>query len=431
VIAKNRGHVVLVAAMLLVAPGLVWGSGFALFEVGGRSGGMAGTMVAVGDDLSTLFWNPAGLAFQTDEGIQLMFGTTLIQPEQEFYGQSPFPGDGYTAEQVQQTFFPVHLFLGIPIDDRLEVGFAFHSPYGLGTEWEDDFLGNSISKKADLMVFDLGVNMAYKLSDNFSFGIGIDYMTATIELTRNVGLINPYNQRLTDVAEANLKSEGLSSTWAWNAGVLWKMGSGFSFGASYRSDFTINGDGKATFTQMPTGYADFDALLGTFFPFDDKVPIEASIAFPDFWNVGLAWQNEKWTISGQYGVQGWSVYEELPIIFPENPEFSEVREENFEDAPQWRIGVELRATQHWDFRIGYLEDDSPQPPEGMSPLLADGDRVAYMGGLSYHTDRFRFDIAYEYVDTEARSTEGQSLDSFDGVYDAFSPLLHMSITLKF
>jgi long-chain fatty acid transport protein len=332
---------------------------------------------------------------------------------------------------VQQTFFPVHLFLGIPIDDRLEVGFAFHSPYGLGTEWEDDFLGNSISKKADLMVFDLGVNMAYKLSDNFSFGIGIDYMTATIELTRNVGLINPYNQRLTDVAEANLKSEGLSSTWAWNAGVLWKMGSGFSFGASYRSDFTINGDGKATFTQMPTGYADFDALLGTFFPFDDKVPIEASIAFPDFWNVGLAWQNEKWTISGQYGVQGWSVYEELPIIFPENPEFSEVREENFEDAPQWRIGVELRATQHWDFRIGYLEDDSPQPPEGMSPLLADGDRVAYMGGLSYHTDRFRFDIAYEYVDTEARSTEGQSLDSFDGVYDAFSPLLHMSITLKF
>ncbi len=289
---------------------------------------------------------------------------------------------------------------------------AFYTPFGLGTEWEDDFLGNYISQKTDLMVFDLGVSMGYQISENFAFGIGVDYMTATIQLIQDVNLLNPYDQRVTNVAEAELNSEGLSSAWAWNAGILWKMGGGFSFGASYRSDFTINGDGKAQFTQVPTGYADFDGLLAADFPFDGKVPIEATLAFPDFWNVGLAWQNEKWTISGQYGVMGWSVWEELPIIFPENPEFSTVREENFEDAAQWRIGIELRANQHWDLRLGYLEDETPQPPEGMSPLLADGDRVAYMGGISYHTDRFRFDIAYEYVDPETRSTEGMSDDGF-------------------
>jgi long-subunit fatty acid transport protein len=194
VIAKNRGRVLLVAAMVFVAPTLAWGSGFALFEVGGRSGGMAGTMVAVGDDLSTLFWNPAGMAFQTDEGVQLMFGTTIIQPEQDFTGSSPYPGDGYTASQVKQTFYPAHIFLGIPVNDRLEVSFAFHSPFGLGTEWEEDFLGRYISKKADLMVFDLGVSMAYKMSEKVAFGIGVDYMTTFIELTRNVGLINPFNQ---------------------------------------------------------------------------------------------------------------------------------------------------------------------------------------------------------------------------------------------
>jgi long-chain fatty acid transport protein len=431
VIAKNRGRVLLVAAMVFVAPTLAWGSGFALFEVGGRSGGMAGTMVAVGDDLSTLFWNPAGMAFQTDEGVQLMFGTTIIQPEQDFTGSSPYPGDGYTASQVKQTFYPAHIFLGIPVNDRLEVSFAFHSPFGLGTEWEEDFLGRYISKKADLMVFDLGVSMAYKMSEKVAFGIGVDYMTTVIELTRNVGLINPFNQRVTDVAETTLKSDGLNSAMAWNAGLLWKMGGGFSFGASYRSAFTINGDGNAVFTQIQSGYPEFDGLVGAFLPFDDELPIEATIEFPDFWNVGLAWQNEKWTISGQYGVMGWSVYESLPIIFPENPEFSSVRPENFEDADQWRIGVEYRANQHWDLRFGYLEDETPQPPEGMSPLLADGDRIAYMGGLSYHTDRFRFDIAYEYVDTDARSTDGQSFDDFNGTYDALSPLLHMSITIKF
>ena len=84
------------------------------------------------------------------------------------------------------------------------------------------------------------------------------------------------------MAEAYLKSEGISSAWAWNAGILWKMGSGFSFGASYRSDFTINGDGNASFTQVPTGYPEFDGLLGTIFPFDGTVPIEATIAFSGF-----------------------------------------------------------------------------------------------------------------------------------------------------
>jgi long-chain fatty acid transport protein len=431
VIAKNRGRVLLVVAMVLVAPVLSWGSGFALFEVGGRQAGMAGTMVAVGDDLSTLFWNPAGAAFQTDEGFQVLFGATLIRPEQTFYGDSPYPGAGYQADQVEQTFFPPHIFLGIPVNDRLELSFAFYTPFGLGTEWEDDFLGNYVSKKSDLMVFDIGVSMAYQLSENFAFGIGIDYMVATIELTQEIGLINPYNQRLTEVAEATLKGDGINSDWAWNAGILWKMGSGFSFGASYRSEFTVNGSGNAVFTQVPTGYADFDGLLGTLLPFDAKVPIEATIAFPDFWNVGLSWQNEKWTLSGQYGVMGWSVYESLPIIFPENPEFSSVREENWEDAPQYRVGVEFRASQHWDLRLGYLVDETPQPAEGMSPLLADGDREAYMGGLSYHTDRFRFDIAYEHVDLETRSTEGQSPDGFNGTYEGQSPLLHMSITLKF
>jgi long-subunit fatty acid transport protein len=108
-----------------------------------------------------------------------------------------------------------------------------------------------------------------------------------------------------------------------------------------------------------------------------------------------------------------------------------VRPENFEDAAQWRVGMELRATQHWALRLGYLEDETPQPPEGMSPLLGDGDRVSYMGGLGYHGNRFRFDIAYEYVDIDARSTGGASYDGFDGVYEGHSPLLHMSLTIKF
>jgi len=266
-IVKNHRHSLLVAVALLVMPSLTWGSGFALFEVGNRTMGMAGAMTAVADDPSALFWNPAGMAFQTDEGIQLMFGTILIMPEQTFTGSAPYPGEGYTAEQIEQTFFPVHFFVGIPVNDRLEVSFSFFSPFGLGTEWDDDFLGNSISKKSDLFVFDLGVSMAYQLSERFAFGIGVDYMIAEIELSQNINLINPFNQRLTEVADARLKSDGINSAWAWNAGLLWKIGSGFSLGAVYRSEFSITGEGY-----VPPATRNSTPFSARFFPLTAMFP---------------------------------------------------------------------------------------------------------------------------------------------------------------
>ena len=212
---------------------------------------------------------------------------------------------------------------------------------------------------------------------------------------------------------------------------MWKIGSGFSLGALYRSEFSITGEGYGTFSQIPTGYPEFDAAVGSFLPFDGDVPIEATIDFPDFWTIGLSWQNEKWTLSGQYGVMGWSSFQELPIIFPENPEFSSVIPENYEDAYQYRFGGEYRANQHWALQFGYLFDETGQPVESMSPLLGDGDRTGYTAGLSYYTDRFRLDVGYMYLDTDGRSTGGSSIDGFDGFYEGKAHLAGATFTIKF
>jgi long-chain fatty acid transport protein len=417
--------------VIVVVPSVSWSSGFALFEVGGRAGAMSGAMTAVADDPSALFWNPAGMAFQTDDGVQLMFGASGIWPTQTFYGESPYPGEGYTADQVEQTFIIPHVMLGIPVNKRLEVSFSVMAPFGLGTEWDDDFLGRYISKKADLMVIDLGGSMAYQLSDSFAFGIGVDYMMTSIELIKDVGLINPFDQQLTNVAQADLKSTGTNAAWAWNAGILWKLGGGFSLGANYRSDFTVNGNGEGYFTQYSTGYPEFDAAVGALIPFDQDLPLTAEIAFPDFWNVGLAWQNEKWTFSAQYGVMGWSSYQELPITFPENPEFSTVLEEGWEDAAQYRFGMEYRASANWAFQLGALYDETPQPIDVMSPLLADGDRTGYTAGLSYFTSKFRFNLGVEDLDIDTRSTDGTSIDGFNGTYVSDAWLVHTSFLIRF
>ena len=39
--------------------------------------------------------------------------------------------------------------------------------------------------------------------------------------------------------------------------------------------------------------------------------------------------------------------------------------------------------------------------------------------------------AYEQADITTRSTDGQNQEGFDGTWEGNSPLLHMSVTLKF
>ena len=432
-----KRQILITVAVLALLPSRSWGAGFALFEAGNKALGMGGAFTAVADDPSAMFWNPAGMAFQIDEGTQLMVGVTFIATSQDFTGSAPYPGAGYTASQKSQVFYPPHFYFVKPLSDKVNFSLGFTTPFGLGTWWDDeDFAGRFISKRADLMVFDLGGQVSWKICDRFAIGGGIDYMIATIDLKRNVPFINPYTQSVVDVAEANLHTDGLSNNaWAWNAGFLFKIGAGFSIGGMYRSDFTINGtSASAEFTQYETGYADLDAIVAATIPFDEDPKITTQLNFPDYWQLGLAWSNEKFTISGQYGEMGWSVFEELAIEFPDYPALNSVIREDYDDSKQYRFGAEWRAARSWAFRAGYGFDESPQPVESMSPLLSDGDRDFYSVGLGFISKKnnWGLDVGYEYLTMQERSTEGRSYDGFDGLYhDGIAHLFGASFYWKF
>ena len=432
-----KRQILITAAVVALLPSLSWGAGFALFEAGNKALGMGGAFTAVADDPSAFFWNPAGMAFQIDEGKQFMAGVTLIAPTQDFTGDSPYPGEGYTASQEEQIFYPPHFYFAMPLSPKVNLTLGFFTPFGLGTWWDqEDFRGRYISKRADLMVFDLGGQVSWKICDRLAIGGGIDYMTATIELKRNVPFINPYTQSVVDVAEADLHSDGFSNNaWAWNAGFLFKLPAGFSIGGMYRSRFTINGtSASAEFTQISTGYADLDAAVAATIPFHEDPEITTELNFPNYWQIGLAWSNEKWTVSGQYGVMGWSVFKDLAIEFPEYPELDSVVREDYSDSMQYRFGIDWRASRSLSLRVGYVFDETPQPIQSMSPLLSDGDRDGYSAGIGYISKKgnWGFDVGYEYLILEERSTDGQSYDGFDGTFhDSSANLLGASFYFKF
>lgn len=431
-----KRQILTTAVVIALLPSLSWGAGFALFEAGARGLGMGGAMTAVADDPSAWFWNPAGMAFQIDEGTQIMAGVIFIVPMQDFTGEAPYPGAGYTATQEDLLFYPPHFYIAKPLNENFNFTFGVGAPFGLGTEWSEDFAGRYIAQKTDLQVIDIGGQLSWKICDNFAVGGGIDYMMGTIELNKNIPYINPYTQSVTDVASVQLGTDGLSNNaWAWNAGVLVKLGAGFSLGGMYRSSFSLKStSASAEFTQIPTGYADLDALVAGALPFHENPDVATTIDFPDFWQIGLAWSNEKFTLSGQYGVMGWSSFKELTIGFPDYPYLSSTVEENYQNSEQIRFGAEWRASQSWALRAGYVFDETPQPIESMSPLFADGDRDCYSVGLGYisKSSNWGVDVAYEYLELEERSTEGRSYDGFEGTFhDSKAHLFGASLFWKF
>lgn len=423
------------AIVALAVPALTTASGFALFEHGNRGMAMAGAMTAVADDPSAMFWNPAGLAFQIDKGTQVQTGATFIQPTQTLFGESPYPGDGYKANQREQTFYPPHMYFVTPLGERAALGVSLTMPFGLGTQWDPDFAGRFISKRTELWVIQLSPNIAYKLSENFAVGVGVDYSVSQIDLTKSIAFVNPYTQHVAEVGQVHLTTDGMGNdAWGWHAGLQAKVGQ-FRFGAMYRSEVDMEfTDGHGSFRQFSTGYPDFDAALAAQIPFGSNVPLNSKIIFPDYYQIGVAWETEKLTVSGQFGTMGWSSFDALPIIFPTHPHLSDLIPENYEDADQVRIGFEYRAANDLAFRLGYLDDETPQPVESMSPLLGDGDRTGYSAGIGFEFHGITTDIGYMYLEIDERSTRdngGYSLDGFEASYAGHAILFGVTASMTF
>jgi len=382
-----------------------------------------------------MYWNPAGLAFQQDKGMQLMGGITLIFPDQEFYGtgQGPYPGEGYKATQENQMYFPPHFYFILPVSSKLTIGAGTFAPYGLGTWWDEKYAGRFISKRVYINTIDMAFNLSWRATDWLGLSAGIDYAVGQIDLTTGIGFINPYTQQLADVGQVHMSTDGLGNTaFGWNISAFAELGYGFTAGVTYRSTLDIDYDGFGSFTQYPTGYADFDAVLAAGIPFGEKVDIKTSIKHPDVLSIGLAWSNEQWTISGNYMWQGWATFQTLDIEFPDHPHLNESVEEGYKNVSNYRLGVEYRINQMWAIQFGGLYDDTPQPERSMSPLLGDSDRRGVTAGFSVGIgDNAKLDFAYMHLFMDRRGTDGTSVDRFDGDYESTADLISMSFTYQF
>jgi len=430
----TAGTIALAASLSLVfiaAPAS--GAGFLIFEHGSKAMGLAGAFTAQADDGSAMFHNAGGLAFQRERSIEA--GTTLItNTEGDFSGLGPFPGPNASGEQADALFFPSHFYYVQPIAPAWTFGLGFNDPFGLAMEWDnpDDWPGRFINYDAELRTFDLNPTLAWQATPNLGIGFGAILRWSDLELNQRVGVPSPFGGAA-EVGDAHLESD-LEEGFGWNVGILHKVTPRFSWGLAYRSKMTIDYAGDGRFTQIPTGIPAFDAAVRLQIPFDQDLPIETSIEFPDLAMVGLAFgltpnllleTDVQWT--------GWSSFDELEIDFTQNSRFSRVIPEQYDDAFAYRAGLAWTTGPQSQWRFGYVFDETPQPEDAVGPLLPDADRNGFTLGYGY-TGGWDFDIALMYLQFDER-TRDETLSTaqfpaepvFHGTYNTTAFLLGMTL----
>lgn len=364
-----------VMGLAAVAGNSARAAGLAVDLQSARGVGMAGSLIGAVDDASGIYFNPAGIA--QGQGLEVMIGSAPIIPS--FTVKNP---QGKELNGVSNIITPVHLYGTWGISDEWTVGLGVMTPFGLKVEWEPTWEGREIVKKADLKIFNINPTVAWRPNSGpFRIGGGIQIVRATVELTRDINLLdNGYVG-----VDLGAGAWGVGG----NVGIQYEaVPKILTLGATYRSSVNLNFTGQAHFSNVPPSYA------GTFV---DQTAT-TKLKLPD--NIGFGFAVRpipELVIDVDFNYFAWQQLQAIDIKFPGNSQLNIYEAKQWAHAWNYRIGAEYTLNEHIQLRTGVLYDKTPSPTFTLLPDIPDTDRINIGIGGTYRFGAFRFELAYQYI----------------------------------
>jgi long-chain fatty acid transport protein len=416
----------LMILVLIVCGASAFAGGYQLNEHGSRAMAMGGAFAAQASDGSAIYFNPAGLAFQS--GFKVLLGTTIIMPSATFKPTTSIRGTSttpYTIEtkMVSQTFTPVNAYITYAFNNGLVVGVGIFNGYGLGSEWPVDWDGRQMAVKADLMTWYINPTVAYKVSDKFSIGAGISYVSGSVKLKQRVTTIaNLFSTPLPTASpvDGTVALDGTGNAINWNVGLMYKPTADLSIGLSYRSLTKIDFSGTATFSDMAMlagGNFPPVGVLPNFFPGGTG---KTTLPFPSNIFAGIAYNiTSDFTVEADFQYVGWSAYDQLLLDIPVGPSVTlpaalggsklgpyqgpSTLVKNWDDAYLIRVGGEYRMNK-LALRAGFIYDKTPQPDAVVEPMLPDANRMEATVGFGYDiSNNVNISATYQFISFSDRN----------------------------
>ena len=438
-----------IVGVLLVglSPSVGWSAGFELLEQSSKGLGQAFAGGATGfGDGSEVFTNPAAMSLLEDD-VASIHGH-LIAPSAEFQdedsrlnarlGGAPLTGgDGGNGGETAG-IGNLYLVKQLPLD--LTAGLGVNSPFGLATEYDDDWAGRYHAVKSELRTININPGISFKQSEYLSIGANMQLMYADAKLTNAIdfGTIGVATLGAPTAASLGLlpqRADGYGEVTGDDWGVGMGLGAVISpsedvrIGIGWRSRVRLHLRGDADFT-VPANAAVLTST-GAFADTDAA----ADVDLPETVFGGIAWNvTDRWQLFGDMNWIKWDRFEELRVRYG-SVQPDTVQAENWDNTFRLSAGTSVQVLDPLTVRAGFAWDQTPiQGEEYRTPRIPDNDRYWLSAGLSYSvTDDVDVHLSYAHLFVADAGSEVESSTGaiIDGSWELSTDLVTAGVTAHF
>ena len=381
-------------------------SGFAINEqsVSNMGTAFAGRSSSA-DDASTVFGNPAGMARLKRE--QVSGGVSLIYAQTEIDNASGSFAGSNDGDMVPFIGAPMGYYVK-PLDDNWSFGLGLYVPFGLVTDYENDFQGRYYGDRSEVRVITLQPTLSYRFNEQLSIGFGPTINRIDGELTSAIK--NP----LPGAADGKVKIKGDDTALGYNLGVLFEVTPQTRFGLTYHSkvDYRLKGDTQVSGPGFVIGSSagTYDASLELTTP--ESVDFSVTHELNADWTLyaGSTWT--RWSRleeirANNQGVNGFLAGNLSSIVEPQN----------WHDTWAHAVGLAYALNPQWTLRAGVAVDQSPTNNADRSPRIPTGDRNIFSVGAAWSPNAdMTIDLAYSYLKED--DTQIDHVSASKGAYSA-------------
>ena len=363
----------------------------------------AGNVVA-GDELGTIFFNPAGLArlireTPDSDWFRMSVGSHLIIPRSDLNNRGsraaspgtlgmPVPlGGGDAKNPVGVTPVP-NFYMARPVGPNAALGIGINAPFGLATSFEPTWHGRYDSIEASLKTFNVSIVGAYRFSSGLSLGGGLDLQHARSVL--ETAIPNPLTPGGPVAStDGRIRTEGHNGvTPGYHAGLTFDFNEGTRVGAHYRSGMKHDISGDSAISGLGGPLASFNGSAGA----------NVELRLPAIASGGVRQRlSERLVLLGEVQWFNWSTFDEVRIEFADGRPDA-VRASNYRDAYAVSAGAEWTLSPLWTARGGVRHDTTPTVDEFRDTTVPDSDRLWFGLGTSVRlSNRLKMDLAFNHV----------------------------------
>ncbi|MDQ8032777.1 fatty acid transporter [Bordetella genomosp. 1] len=430
----------LCAALGTLGAAQVHAAGFQLLEqnASGLGNAYAGS-AANPENASVMYYNPAGITYL--KGANATAGVNFIWPSFKFRdngdsrnpgapglpgstglgGSVPTGGNGGDAGHLGVV---PNAYFSWQVNEQWYLGIGVGAPFGLMTEYDDDWVGQYHSNKFDIRTINVNPTIAYKVNDQFSMGFGLNWQRIDAEYKKKTVVPLPGTPFFSN-GDAKLKLD--DDAWGWNIGFMLQPTEATRIGLSYRSKIRYKAKGDTDVSNISTP-------LGT-----QSVSYDASanVDLPDSLILSASHQlNERWELLGDVSWTGWSSIQELKIKNSGGP--TDTLPLGFRDTWRVALGANYKFAPQWKWKFGVAYDQSPVHKASDRPTsLPDTDRWWFATGVQWApTANTTIDLSYAYLylrDTDIDTTSGSqaSKGRVAGTYSGKGNIVGLQVSTRF